>query len=705
MPLIKPAVSPPRAAERPTYARHHGIELADSYAWLRNPDWHEAIDDAGLLAPEIRAHLEAENAYARAALAGTEELRGRLLAEMHGRIAPEDSTVPEPDGAWSYYERFAAGAEHPRLCRVPTAGGAPQVLLDCDAAAKGKPFWSLEQASPSPDHALLAYAFDPTGSERCSIRIRDLATGRNRPDRISGVAGDLAWSADSRSIFYVRLDQAQRPMQVWRHGIGTPASADVFVFEERDPVFEVSVGSTQSGRYILIETHAHDESEIWIVDAEAPDTPPVCVAPRQRGHQYSVEHHAGPEGDRLVLTTNSAAAEDFRICTVPLTALAMANWREIVPHRVGCRIIDTACYARHLVRLEREDGQPRIVIHRWRDGAEHAIAFAEEAYDLRLEEGLACDTDTTRFVYCSMTTPEETFDYDMEARTRTLRKRRFIPRGHDPADYVTRRLHACAPDGEQIPISVLYHKATRLDGTAPLLLQAYGAYGVAIDADFDPLRLSLVDRGVVFAIAHVRGGEDKGEHWHAGGKLQHKRNTFTDYIAVAEHLIAAGYTARGRIIAHGESAGGMLVGAVANMAPGLLLGIIADVPFVDVLNTMLDADLPMTPAEWPEWGNPMRSKEYFELIRSYCPYQNVAPGTYPHILANASLADLRVGYWEPAKWVARLRACQSGDALVLLNTNMTAGHAGSSGRFQRLEEIASDYAFALTIADKQGYRN
>ncbi len=697
-PAIEPPIAPPRAAKKPKIERHHGIDLVDPYSWLRDDDWQEAIDDLTLIDPPIRAHIEAENAYTDAAMAGTRELQAQLLAELRARIAEEDATVPELDDGWAYYERFKAGAERPCLCRVPAGGGPEQVMLDCDAAARDRPFWSIEEAIPSPDHRLLAYTFDPKGSERCSIRIRDVEAGRNLPDRISGVLGDLAWSADSRTLFYVRLDRNERPMQVWRHTTGTPVHDDVLVFDEKDHQYEVAVGVSQSGHFVLIETHAHETSEIWIVDAEHPASPPRCVAPRSHGHQYSVDHYVGPDGDRLVIATNAGGAEDFRICTVAVADLEAAHWQEIVPHRAGCRIVDMVGYARHLVRLEREDGQPRIVVRRWSDGAEHMIAFAEEAHDLYFEECLAFDTDALRFVYSSMTTPAETYDYNMESHARTLRKRQPIPSGHDPARYVTRRLHARAADGEMIPISLVHLASTPIDGSAPLFLTAYGAYGDAMDAEFDATRLSLVDRGFVFAIAHVRGGEDKGYRWYEGGRRHNKMNTFTDFIAVAEHLVEARYTSTGRIVAQAESAGGMLLGVVANMAPELFLAIIADVPFVDVLNTMLDASLPMTPGEWPEWGNPIESAADFELIGSYCPYQNVKAQGYPHMLVNASLADLRVGYWEPTKWVARLRELKTDDNLLLLDVNITAGHGGSSGRYQRLVDLAFDYAFALSIA-------
>jgi oligopeptidase B len=403
-----------------------------------------------------------------------------------------------------------------------------------------------------------------------------------------------------------------------------------------------------------------------------------------------------------VVTTNSCGAEDFRICSVPLADLGSApeTWSEIVAHRPGRLILEATVYKRHLVRLEREDSLPRIVIRRLADGEEHAIAFPEEAYGLGLFSGYEFDTTSLRFTYSSMTTPAETYDYDMDSRERVLRKRQEVPSGHNPADYVTRRLFAPAADGESVPVTLLYRKDTPIDGSAPVLLYGYGAYGISIPASFATARLSLVDRGFIYAVAHIRGGKDKGYGWYRTGRRELKRNTFTDFIAAGEHLVARGYTRRGRIVAHGGSAGGMLMGAVANMAPDLFLGIIADVPFVDVLNTMLDKDLPLTPPEWPEWGNPLESRRDFDLIRSYSPYDNITAQSYPHILALAGLTDPRVTYWEPAKWVARIRAVSTGRNLLLLRTNMDAGHGGASGRYEQLKETALEFAFALMIAGR-----
>ncbi|HXE85668.1 MAG TPA: S9 family peptidase, partial [Hyphomicrobiaceae bacterium] len=560
--------------------------------------------------------------------------------------------------------------------------------------AEGKAYWQLGAAVHSPDHRLLAYAVDDKGSELYTVRIRDLATGHDLPEAIPDTRGSLVWARDSATLFYVRLDEHHRPLAVCRHRVGTPAEDDALVYEEADRGFYVSVDETQSGRFILVDAHDHQTSEIYLIDSDKPESALRVVARRQHGHEYAVDHH----GDRLIVLTNSGGAEDFRICEAPLADPGPASWREIVAHRPGRLILDIVAYADHLVRLEREDGLPRIVVRGLESGSEHAIAFDEEAYSLGMSSGYEFDTATLRFTYSSMTTPVQVYDYDMRTRTRTLRKTQEVPSGHNPADYVTRRLNAPAPDGETVPVSVLYRKGTALDGSAPLLLYGYGAYGIAIPASFSTSWLSLVDRGVVMAIAHVRGGKDKGYRWYTGGKHKSKVNTFTDFIAAGQHLAELGYTSRGCIVANGGSAGGMLMGVVANMAPDLFLGIIADVPFVDVLNTMLDGSLPLTPPEWPEWGNPIESKQDFDIIRSYSPYDNVGARPYPHILAYGGLTDPRVTYWEPAKWIARLRARNTSDSLILLRTNMEAGHGGASGRFEALKELALDFAFALKIA-------
>ncbi|MFN3743926.1 MAG: S9 family peptidase [Hyphomicrobiaceae bacterium] len=694
------AMAPPRAPRKPVRTVHHGVEIVDDYAWLRAANWQEVMRDPSVLDAEVRAYLEAENAYTEHMLADTKGLQERLFAEMKGRIKEDDSSVPSPDGPWEYGTRYLTGAQYPRLTRRPRGGGddSESVLLDGNLEAEGKPYWQLGGASHSPDHRTLAYAVDDKGSEYYVLRFRDLATGKDLADVIPDTAGGCIWAEDSKTLFYVRLDENHRPLYVYRHVLGTPVEDDVLIYEEADKGFYVGLSETQSRRYILIDAHDHQTSEVRLIDARHPTGPMQLISPRRFGHEYSVDHH----GDDLIILTNSGGAEDFRICTAPVATPQEAYWRELLGHEPGRLILDITAFKDHLARLERENGLPRIVIRRFADGAEHEIAFDEEAYSLGMSSGYEYETTSLRFSYSSMTTPAQVFDYDMETRTRILRKTQEVPSGHNPADYVTRRIEAPAADGEMIPISVLHHKNTPLDGSAPVFLYGYGSYGIAIPASFSTNCLSLVDRGFIFAIAHVRGGKDKGYRWYTGGKAQTKMNTFTDFIAAGEHLVRIGWTKRGRIVANGGSAGGMLMGVVANLAPDLFLGIIADVPFVDVLNTMLDDSLPLTPPEWPEWGDPIRSAEAFALIRSYSPYDNIERKAYPHIFAYGGLTDPRVTYWEPAKWIARLRERNTSNNLVLLKTNMEAGHGGASGRFEALKETALDYAFALKIAGKAG---
>ena len=691
-------IAAPRPARRPIVTIRHGVTLTDDYAWLRAENWQEVMRDPAVLDPAIRSHLEAENAYMEAQLSDTRQLQEVLFAEMKGRIKEDDSSVPTPDGPWSYYSRYVTGGQYPLFCRQPRLGGDESILIDGNREADGKPYWSLGDSAHSPDHRLLAYAVDDKGSELFTIRFRDMATGKDLPDEIPDTRGGFVWARDSRTLFYVRLDANHRPLYVHRHVIGTAAADDPLVYEEQDQGFYVGVGQTQSGQFLQVIAHDHQTSEIYLIDAYRPTSELRLVAPRRHEHEYNVEH----AGDRFFITTNSGGAEDFRICTAPISDPSEANWTEYLPHKPGRLILDVTALKGHLLRLEREDGLPRIIVRRLSDEAEHAIAFDEEAYSLGLAAGYEFDTTGIRFTYSSMTTPSQVYDYDVESRERRLRKSQEVPSGHDPADYVTRRIFAPAKDGELVPVSILYRKGTKLDGSAPCYLYGYGSYGISIPASFNTQRLSLVDRGFVYAIAHIRGGKEKGYRWYTDGKLVKKMNTFTDFIAAGEHLAKLGFTSKGRIVAYGGSAGGMLMGVVANLAPELFLGVIADVPFVDVLNTMLDDTLPLTPPEWPEWGNPITSPEEFRQILAYSPYENVAKKAYPHIFAYGGLTDPRVTYWEPAKWIARLREHSTSGNLILLKTNMEAGHGGASGRFEALKEVAVDYAFSLKIAGLDG---
>jgi len=689
----------PRAERHRTTSTWHGTTLTDDYAWLRADNWREVMRDPSVLDPKIRGYLEAENAYTKAALAHTEALQETLFAEMKGRIKEDDSTVPSPDGPHAYYTRYREGGQHPILCRQPRDGGAEQELLDGDALATGKAYFQLGGSAHSPDHKLLAWSADDKGSEFDTLRVRDLSTGHDLPDEIPDAEGSIAWSADSTAFYYVRLDANHRPSRVYRHRLGTPASDDTLVYEEQDSRYFVGIEKLQAGRYAVISAHDHETSESWLLDLKLPDARPRLIAAREKPVQYDVEHHPDWDGeDVLVIRTNADKAEDFKIVLAPLASPGRENWRDLIPHRRGIFVLTTIVLSDWLIRLERENSLPRIVVRRIAGGEEHTIAFPEEAYALGADGGYEFVTDGLRFFYSSMTTPNEVWDYDLKTKARVLRKRQEVPSGHDPAAYVTRRLQARAPDGELVPISILHRRDVKPDGTAPLLLYGYGAYGHSIPASFATGRLSLVDRGFVYAIAHIRGGTDKGWHWYQDGKLAEKPNTFADFIAAAEHLLETGYAASGRIIAQGGSAGGLLMGAVANMRPDLFAGIIADVPFVDVINTMLDDTLPLTPPEWQEWGNPINDADAFRTMLGYSPYDNVRAVDYPALLVIAGLTDPRVTYWEPAKWVAKLRERSTGGNLIALRTNMEAGHGGAAGRFDRLKEVALSYAFAIDVA-------
>ncbi|WP_422030755.1 S9 family peptidase [Reyranella sp.] len=691
-------MKPPIAPRHPSRRTLHGVTITDDYAWLKDEKWQEVLRDPSLLDPEIRAYVEAENAYAEERLGPTRALQKTLVAEMRGRIKEDDSGVPTPDGPFSYLWKFREGGQHQQIGRTPRNGGEMQTILDGDALAKASDYFKFGGTRHSPDHRLEAWSADLRGSEYFTLRIRRWDTAEDLPDILTETSGSVVWGRDSSFFFYVQVDDNHRPLKVYRHVLGTAQADDVLVYEEQDAGWFTRIGESASGRFCVISGGDHDTTEEWLIDLSSPDPEPRLIAPREKGVRYSV----ADRGDELFILTNEGGAIDFRIATAPLAAPERSNWRELVPHRPGTYILDIELFAGHLARLERANALPSIVIRDLATGEEHAIAFDEAAYALDMAGGYEFDTTILRFVYSSMTTPSEVYDYDMATQERTLRKRQVIPSGHDPADYVTTRITATAHDGTEVRVSILHRRDLVRDGSAPLLLYGYGSYGMSMPASFSANRLSLVDRGFVYAIAHIRGGSDQGWSWYLDGKREKKTNTFDDFVSAGRALIEAGYTSAGRIVGHGGSAGGMLMGAVANRAPELFAGIIAEVPFVDVLATMLDDKLPLTPPEWPEWGNPITDAAAFNYIRSYSPYDNVTAQHYPAILAMAGLTDPRVTYWEPAKWVARLRATMTGGGPVILHTNMGAGHGGASGRFSRLDEVAIGYAFALDTVGLAG---
>jgi oligopeptidase B len=682
--------TPPVAARKPHAVTHHNIHREDPYHWLRADNWQEVMHKPETLDPEIRAYLEAENAFYEAELGEpTAALQETIYKEIRGRMKEDDSGVPTPDGPFAYNSRMLEGKQYPLIVRTPREGGEETILLDCNIEA-GDDYFGFGGAEHDFTHRYLAWAADRAGSEYYDIVIRDLETGKDNGEVVKETAGGYVWSNDSRALYYTEYDDNHRPYRVRRHVIGTPQAEDAIVFEEKDPGFFVGVGRTQSDKFIVIDAHDHQTSEVRLIDAETGGEP-VIVAPRVIEREYEVEEREG----LLYIRTNADGAEDYKIVTAPVDAPGHDNWVDLVPHQPGVLILDIGVIANHLIRLERFEGLPRIVIRDLRTGREETVKFDEEAYSLGMSLGYEFDTTTFRLTYSSPTTPSRTYDYDVETGERVLLKEQEVPSGHNPEDYETRRLFATAPDGEDVPVTLLYRKGTPLDGSAPALLYGYGAYGMAMPAAFSISTLSLVDRGFVHATAHIRGGMEKGYRWYKQGRREAKANTFTDFIAAAEMLIEKGYTSKGRIVAHGGSAGGMLMGAIANMRPDLWAGILAQVPFVDVLNTMLDDTLPLTPPEWPEWGNPITSAKDYARIAAYAPYEQVTAQAYPPIFALAGLTDPRVTYWEPAKWVAKLRATKTDQAPLYLKTNMGAGHAGASGRFERIKETAMCYAFAL----------
>jgi oligopeptidase B len=692
------AAAAPLARREDTVVAMHGRERLDPYAWLKDENWRDVMRDPSRLRADIRSYLEAENAFTRRFLEEpAAALQETLFQEMKGRIKEDDSSVPAPDGPWAYYRRFAPGGEHPLFVRRPRERAfepgevEEQLVLDADALAEGRAYFDIRKAAHSPDHRLFAYALDDKGSEFYTIHIRDIASGADLQEEIASTYGDFVWGEDSASLFWVARDESARSVAVYRRRLGT--GQDDLIYRESDPGFFVGVGKSESRRFIFVTANTHTTSEWRWFPADEAEPVPRLIAAREDGVEYQAVDFDG----RFWLRTNRGGALDFSLWSAPYDATGPGAWREEVPYRAGVLLLDVEAFENHLARLEREDGQPRIVVRERASGAEHMIAFDAAAYDLGIGGAHEWRSSQLRFAYSSPATPAQVFDYDMATRERVLRKTQDVPSGHDPDNYVVERLNAPAPDGETIPIVLLRRKETPLDGSAPVLLYGYGAYGITLPADFRTARLSLVDRGFIYATADVRGSMAKGYRWYLDGKLDKKVNTFTDFVAAGRYLVAQGLAREGRIIAMGGSAGGMLVGAAVNLDPGLFGGVIAAVPFVDVLNTMSDASLPLTPPEWPEWGDPISDPAAYDRILSYSPYDQTARRPYPQILATGGLTDPRVTYWEPAKWVARLRheAPQAGP--YFLRINMDAGHGGASGRYASLRETALEYAFALHV--------
>ncbi len=659
----------------------HGHVRLDPFFWLRERD-----------NPEVRNYLRAENAYLDAVLAHTRPLQERLFEEIKGRIKQTDVSVPYRRGPFLYYTRTEDGREYPIHCRRPSPEAPEQVLLDVNQLARGHDYYAVNARAPSPQHDLLAFAADTRGDRVHTIRFKNLTTGAMLEDEVAGASGYLAWANDNRTLFYTVVHPTTlRSYRVYRHTLGADPAADVLVYEEPDPEFSVGVSKTKTHAYLFIASFQTVTSEYRYLSADDPTGEPQLFLPRRHSHEYDLEHF----GSHFYIRTNDGAV-NFRLMRTPTADPSRERWEEVIPQRPDVLLEGIEVFRDHLVVEERHRGLMRLRVRPWSGRGEHDVTFDEPAYVARLAENFELDTTAVRFAYASLTTPPSVYDYDMVVGTRTLLKREEVLGDFDPEHYRTERLYATAPDGVEVPISLVYRKELRRRGGNPLLLYGYGAYGISSDPQFNSARLSLLDRGFVYAIAHVRGGEDLGRPWYDGGRLLNKRNTFTDYIACAEHLIGEGYADRAQLFGLGGSAGGMLMGTVVNLRPDLFRGVIAHVPFVDVLTTMLDETLPLTTGEYDEWGDP-RDHAFYQYILSYSPYDNVEPKPYPHLLVTTGLYDSQVQYWEPAKWVAKLRSMRTADRRLLLRTNMVAGHLGASGRYRAYREIALDYAFLLDL--------
>jgi len=677
--------SPPFAKVVPHATTVHDDTRVDNYFWLRERE-----------NPETIAYLEAENAYTEAMMKPTEALQKKLYDEILGRIKQTDLSVPAKRDDYYYYSRTVEGKQYSILCRKHGSLDAPeQVLLDGNAMARGKKYFRLGNFAVSPDHRLLAYSVDFVGDEAYTIRVRNLDTGRLLKDSIPNTYYTLEWSSDNRTFFYTVLDAARRPFKVFRHRLGV--KEDALVYHEADERFTVGLSKTSSRAFILINIASSLTSEVRYIPAHQPETEFRPVLPRTQDIEYDLTHH----GDSFFIRTTDSA-RGFRLVEAPVSDPSKENWKEVIPGRDAITIEDARAFSDFLVVEERDHGLNQIRIESFKTGEWHSIQFPEPVYTVGIGENREYDARLLRFVYASPVTPNSVFDYDMETHERELKKQQEVLGGYDPSQYACERLHATASDGVQVPISLVYRRDFKKDGRAPALLYGYGAYGISIDPGFASDRLSLIDRGFVFAIAHVRGGGDLGKPWHEEGRLLKKRNTFTDFIACAERLISDKYTSTARLAINGGSAGGLLMGAVANFRPDLFAAVVAQVPFVDTLNTMLDPTLPLTIGEYEEWGNP-EDKTYYDYIKSYAPYENVEAKEYPAILVTAGLNDPRVAYWEPAKWVAKLRATKTDQRELLLKTNMGSGHFGSSGRYEYIKETAFRYAFLLrTLGIERG---
>ncbi|MDB4890280.1 MAG: ptrB [Gemmatimonadetes bacterium] len=675
-------LSPPVATRVPKADTLHGDIRIDDYAWLR--------DDARKR-PEVISYLEAENAYTEVKTAALEPLRQKLYAEFLGRIKQTDLQVPEPYGPYLYYSRTVEGKQYPIFARKRNTPNAnEEILLDRNERAGTGNYYATGAMEISPDHRLLAVLEDRNGSEHFVLRVKDLTTGKWLADSLLETTYGVEWANDNKTLFYTRFDSAQRPDRIFRHHLGDDPAKDVIVAREPDDLFNIEVAKSRSGRYLFIKHGSFTSAEVKFLDAAKPDGEWRVIVPRTPDLEYDVEHHDG----RFIIRTNADGATNFKLVTAPVSAPDRAHWKDWIAPRADVQIESFIPFKDHYVLVERSNALERLRILDATTNSSHYVTMPESVYSAGLGGNREYSTSVVRYRYTSLVTPSSVYDYDMRQRRSTLRKQEEVVGGYDKSKYATERAWARAEDGAMVPLSIVYKKPLVRDGKRPMLLYAYGSYGYSTDPNFSTNNLSLLDRGVVYAIAHIRGGQEMGRKWYDDGKMMKKKNTFTDFIAAAEYLERERYTSKERLAIRGGSAGGLLMGAVTNMRPDLFKAVVADVPFVDVINTMLDASIPLTTGEWLQWGNPKEPAAY-AYMKSYSPYDNVAAKAYPSILVTTGLNDPRVGYWEPAKWVAKLRATKTDSNLLVMRTNMGAGHGGSSGRYDALKDNAFRYAFVL----------
>jgi oligopeptidase B len=676
---------PPQAERVAHVATIHGEQRVDHYHWLRDKD-----------SSKVRAHLEGENAYTKAVMAPTVPFQEALYREMLARIQETDMDVPYPEGEYDYYSRTEKGKDYPILCRRRREPGAAEAItLDLNAMAQGHDFFALGAYDVSMDTNLLAFSTDVSGFREYTLQVKDLRSGEVLPLRVEK-ARSVTWANDSRTLLYVREDEAKRACRLYRHVLGTQTHE--LIYEETDERFSIGIGQSRSRAWLFLTSHSATTSEVRFLSADRPQDAFTLAVPRRHEHEYYLDHHpsyshADGGGDRFWIVTNDRG-RNFRLVTAPVGDPRETNWSELIGHREDVMLDGVDLFARHCVLHERAGGFPRLRVMRLSDGAIHPVDVPEVAYSVHGGANAEFDTDSYRFVYESLVTPDSVFDYDLNTRERTLLKQRPVLGGYDPAQYASEVTYAAAADGTRVPVSLVYRRDKRARGAQPMLLTGYGAYGFPYDVHFSSARLCLLDRGVIVATAHIRGGGEMGKRWHDEGRMLAKRNSFTDFVTAAEHLIASGYTAPDKLVIEGGSAGGLLMGAVTNLRPDLFKAVVADVPFVDVINTMLDSSLPLTTGEYEEWGNPQQ-RDFFDYMLSYSPYDNIQAGAYPAMLVETSLNDSQVMYWEPAKYVAKLRAAKTDANPLLLKINMEAGHGGASGRYDYLREIAFTYAFIL----------